>query len=389
MFFYTLAIMSLLSSKLPGIGTNIFTVMSQMATEHKAINLAQGFPDFETDPKLISLINKAYTAGHNQYAPMSGVMGLRERISEKFEDLYGISYDPDTEVTVTAGGTQAIFTAIASIISPGDEAIIFEPAYDCYGPTVKLFGGLVKTYEMTPPDFKIDWQIIKKLISVNTKLIILNSPHNPTGTLLKEEDFKELQRITAGTDILIISDEVYEHITFDGIKHLSTACFPDLKERSFIIASFGKLLHATGWKVGYCLAPAHLMKEFRKTHQFNVFSVNTPIQWAIADYLKNKSAYNEISAIFQKKRDLFRGLLNNGRLKLLPCNGSYFQCVSFEGVSDETDVKFAETLIKKYKVAGIPVSALFQRNTDYKLIRFCFAKKDETLEKAAAQLMKI
>lgn len=381
--------MSILSSKLPGIGTNIFTTMSQLATEYKAINLAQGFPDFETNPKLISLINKAYAGDHNQYAPMAGIISLRERISEKFENLYNVSYNPDTEITITAGGTQAIFTAIASIISPGDEAIIFEPAYDCYGPTVKLFGGLVKTYEMAPPDFKIDWQIVKKLISVNTKLIVLNSPHNPTGTLLGPDDFRELQRITAGTDILILSDEVYEHITFDGQKHITTASYPELRERSFIVASFGKLLHATGWKIGYCLAPENLMKEFRKTHQFNVFCVNNPMQWAIAEFLKSKDAYSDINGLFQQKRDFFKDLLKGSKLALLPCNGSYFQCVSYENISDEKDLVFAERLIKEYKVAGIPISSFYQRNTDNNLLRFCFAKKNETLEQAAIQLLKI
>lgn len=381
--------MTLLTSKLPGIGTNIFTVMSQMAAEYGAINLAQGFPDYDVDPKLISLINKAYTDGNNQYAPMPGMLSLRQEISSKFQKLYNVTYNPETEITVTAGGTQAIFTAIASIISPGDEAIIFEPAYDCYGPTVKLFGGLVKTYEMAPPDFKIDWQTVKKLISVNTKLIVINTPHNPTGSLLTDEDYKELQRITNGTDIFILSDEVYEHMVFDGRKHISPVTYPDLKEKTIVIASFGKLLHATGWKVGYCLAPEYIMKEFRKTHQFNVFSVNTPIQVAIANYLQDHSTYMGISDMFQKKRDLFRGLLKNSKFQLMPCDGSYFQTASFENISDLKDTEFCEMLIKEYKVAAVPLSAFYQRNTDHKLIRFCFAKKDETLQKAAEQLLKL
>lgn len=381
--------MTTLNSKLPGIGTNIFSVMSQMATEHGAINLAQGFPDYQVDSKLINLISNSYKAGHNQYAPMPGVLSLRQAVSEKFHALYGIKYNPDNEITVTAGGTQAIFTVIASIIGPGDEAIVFEPAYDCYGPTVKLFGGLVKTYEMMPPDFKIDWQTVKKLISVNTKLIILNSPHNPTGSLLTGEDYKELQRITQGTDIIILSDEVYEHMVFDGKKHISPVSDTELREKTIIVASFGKLLHATGWKVGYCLAPESIMKEFRKTHQFNVFAVNTPIQVAIAEYLADENNYLGISDFFQQKRDLFRNLLKDSKFKLLPCAGSYFQTVSYENISNISDTAFAEQLIKEYKVACIPLSAFYQRATDHKLIRFCFAKKDETLKKAANLLLKV
>ncbi|PTS97675.1 methionine aminotransferase [Pedobacter sp. HMWF019] len=374
-------------SKLPGTGTTIFTVMSKLAEEHQAINLSQGFPDYDCDPKLIEFVNEAMKSGQNQYAPMTGLPILRELVAQKVNDLYNANYHPDTEVTITAGGTQAIFTALTACINPGDEVIIFEPAYDSYAPTIKMLGGLVKPYQMAPPNYEIDWNMVKKLFSANTKMIILNSPHNPTGSILSETDIQELIKLTRNTDILILSDEVYEHLIYDERKHLSIALYPELRERSFIIASFGKLLHATGWKTGYCIAPEPLTKEFRKIHQFNVFSVNTPMQAAIARYLRDAEVYNGLSSFFQQKRDKFRDLLQNTRFDLLPCSGSYFQCVTYSRISDEKDTELAIRLIKDFRVASIPVSAFYLHNTDHHVLRFCFAKKQETLEKAVERLI--
>lgn len=378
-----------ITSKLPQVGTTIFTVMSALAKEHNAINLSQGFPDFDCDPQLIKLIHKQMKDGNNQYAPMPGVLALREILAKKIEHLHSSTYHPETEITITAGGTQAIFTALCAIIRPNDEVIIFEPAYDSYAPTVKALGGLVKSFEMAPPDFKIDWSYVKKLISTDTKMIIVNSPHNPTGTILKDEDIKELINITKNTDILILSDEVYEHIIFDNHKHRSLAAYPELKERTFVVSSFGKLFHTTGWKIGYCCAPELLMNEFRKIHQYNVFSVNTPIQLAIAEYLKNSEVYLQLSEFFQQKRDFFRNILSETRFRLLPCEGSYFQNVTYENISDKKDTKFSIDLLKNNKVACIPNSVFYTRGTDYKTLRFCFAKKQETLEKAVEKLLKL
>ncbi|MCZ4222422.1 methionine aminotransferase [Pedobacter rhodius] len=378
-----------IQSKLPGIGTTIFSVMSKLAAEHNAINLSQGFPDYPCDPKLTELVSKAMKDGFNQYAPMPGNPFLKETIAEKVEKLYRVKYNPDTEITITAGGTQAIFTALAAIINPGDEVIIFEPAYDCYAPTIKLLGGQVKTYELAPPNYDIDWDMVKKLFTSNTRMIILNSPQNPTGSILSEEDMKLLIKLVSGTDILILSDEVYEHLVYDEQKHTSVMLFPELKKRSFVIASFGKLLHATGWKLGYCLAPEPLTKEFRKVHQFNVFSVNSPMQQAIADYIKEPGNYSGIATFFEKKRDFFRGLLAESRFELLPCKGSYFQCASYSKISDEKDTDFSIRLIKEFGVATIPVSAFYQKATDHKIIRFCFAKENLTLESAAKKLKNV
>jgi len=376
-------------SKLPGTSTTIFTVMSQLAAEHKAINLSQGFPDYDIDPKLMDFVTNAMKEGHNQYAPMTGIPALRELIADKVNHLYGSNYNPETEVTVTAGGTQAIFTALSAYITSGDEVIIFEPAYDSYAPTIKMLGGLVKPYELAPPDYEIDWEMVKKLFTANTKMIILNSPHNPTGAVLSDKDIEALIKLTKDTDILILSDEVYEHLIYDGQQHKSIAMYPELRERAFIVASFGKLLHATGWKTGYCVAPENLMKEFRKVHQFNVFSVNTPMQVGIARYLKDPAVYMDLPGFFQQKRDLFRSLISQTKFKLLPCNGSYFQCVTYSHFSDEADTVIAKRLITDYGVASIPVSAFYIRNTDHQVLRFCFAKKQDTLEKAVERLMKL
>lgn len=378
-----------ITSKLPNVGTNIFSVMSQLATENDAINLSQGFPDFESPVELVNLVTEHMQKGHNQYAPMPGVLALREKIAEKINKLHSANFNPETEITVTAGGTQAIFTALTAVINPNDEVIIFEPAYDCYSPAIKLLGGLVKSFELSAPDYKIDWEMLKKLISNHTRLIILNSPHNPTGMVLTEDDIKQLSHLIDDTDILILSDEVYEHIIFDGKPHLSMARYPSLRDRTFIIASFGKLFHNTGWKMGYCAAPAWLMKEFRKVHQFLVFSVNTPFQYAIADFLNNESFYLDLKDFYQTKRDTFRSLMQQTRFDLLPCYGSYFQCVQYHRIANEPDLQFAKRLITEFGVAGIPVSAFFNRRTDEHVLRFCFAKKQETLEKAVERLIKV
>ncbi|MDB5135363.1 MAG: 2-keto-4-methylthiobutyrate aminotransferase apoenzyme [Mucilaginibacter sp.] len=376
-------------SKLPQAGTTIFTVMSALANELGAINLSQGFPDYETSPELIELVNQAMKNGHNQYAPMAGLMSLREAISRKTEKLYGAIYNPDTEITITAGGTQAIFTAITAAINPNDEVIIFEPAFDCYAPAIKLAGGIVKSLELEPPDYRIRWDMVKRLINNRTKMIILNSPHNPTATILHRQDIDELSAIVKNQDILILSDEVYEHLIYDGETHQSMARYPELQKRSFIIASFGKPFHATGWKVGYCMAPAALMQEFRKIHQFLVFSVNAPMQFAIAEYLKNEDTYLSLPSFFQQKRDYFRKGLENSRFEILPCSGSYFQSVRYSNITDEKDSDFAMRLAREIGVASIPVSAFYSKGNDHHVLRFCFAKKQETLDKAVDRLIKV
>ncbi|MDB4927221.1 methionine aminotransferase [Mucilaginibacter sp.] len=379
--------MTSIVSKLPQVGTTIFTTMSALAAEVDAINLSQGFPDYDCSPELIELVNKAMKDGHNQYAPMAGVKALREQIAYKTEKLHGAVYNPDTEITVTAGGTQAIFTAISAVIHPNDEVIIFEPAFDCYAPAIKLMGGIVKSLELEPPDYRIAWDMVKKLVNSRTKLIILNSPHNPTATILRKEDIEELSAIVKNQNILILSDEVYEHLIYDGETHHSMARYPELQQRSFIVASFGKLLHATGWKIGYCLAPAYLMQEFRKVHQFLVFSVNSAMQYGIAEYLKNEDIYLSLPGFFQQKRDHFRKGLAQTGLELLPSYGSYFQSVKYGHLTLESDTDFALRLIKEAGVACIPTSVFYTQGTDYRVLRFCFAKKQETLDDAVNRLI--
>jgi len=376
-------------SKLPQVGTTIFTVMSGLANELGAVNLSQGFPDYETSPELIELVNQAMKNGYNQYAPMAGMMSLREEISKKTEKLYGAYYNPDTEITITAGGTQAIYTAITTVIHPNDEVIIFEPAFDCYAPAIKVAGGIVKSLELEPPDYKINWEMVKRLVNNRTRMIILNSPHNPTATILQKEDIEQLSAIVKNQDILILSDEVYEHLIYDGQSHLSMARYADLRQRSFIVASFGKPFHATGWKVGYCMAPAHLMNEFRKVHQFLVFCVNAPMQVGIAEYLKNEEHYLGLKGFFQQKRDYFRDALKSSRFELLSCSGSYFQSVRYGRISDEKDAELAIRLTKEIGVASIPVSAFYNMGTDHHVLRFCFAKRQETLDKAVDRLIKV
>ena len=381
--------MRALTSKLPQTGTTIFTVMSALAAEVGAINLSQGFPDYDCDPYLVELVDNAMKSGHNQYAPMAGVMALREQIAYKTEKLYGAVYNPDTEITITAGGTQAIFTAISAIIHPNDEVIIFEPAYDCYSPAIKLMGGVVKSLELEPPNYRIAWDMVKKLITNRTKMIILNSPHNPTATILHQQDIEALSALVKDQDIYILSDEVYEHLIYDGETHQSMARYPELQQRSFIVASFGKLCHATGWKIGYCLAPAHLMQEFRKIHQFLVFSVNTPAQYGITEYLKNEQVYLGLPEFFQQKRDHFRNGIEQTRFKLLPCYGSYFQSVTYNDITDERDTDFAIRLAKEFGVATIPTSGFYSKGTNHSVLRFCFAKRQETLDKAVDRLMTV
>jgi len=376
-------------SKLPQVGTTIFTVMSALATEVGAINLSQGFPDFETSPELIKLVNNAMKKGHNQYAPMPGVMALREEIAKKTEKLYGAVYNPDTEITITAGGTQAIFTAITAVINPNDEVIIFEPAFDCYAPAIKLAGGIVKSLELSPPDYRIPWDMVKRLINSKTRMIILNTPHNPTATILHKKDIDELSALVKNQDILILSDEVYEHLIFDGEMHHGMARYPELQQRSFIVASFGKPFHATGWKVGYCMAPAFLMQEFRKVHQFLVFSVNAPLQYAIAEHLKDENTYLSLPDFFQQKRDYFRKGLEATKFELLPCSGTYFQSVTYNGITDEKDSDFALRLTRDIGVAAIPTSVFYTQGTDHHVLRFCFAKRQETLDKAVDRLLKL
>lgn len=378
-----------ITSKLPQVGTTIFTTMSALAAQVGAINLSQGFPDYDCPPELIELVHKAMKDGHNQYTPMAGLMALREQISIKFEKLYGAQYHPDTEITVTAGGTQGIFTAIAAAIQPNDEVIVFEPAYDSYAPAIKVMGGLVRSLELSPPDYRIPWDMVRRLITNRTKMIILNSPHNPTATILQQHDIDELIKIVADRDILILSDEVYEHLIYDGQTHQSMARYEELRKRSFIVASFGKLFHSTGWKIGYTVAPEVLMKEFRKVHQFLVFSVNSPMQYAIAEYLRDESTYLGLAGFFQQKRDHFREAMSHTRFELLPCEGSYFQSVKYSNISDEKDVDIALRITKEFGVASIPTSVFYSRGTDHHILRFCFAKRQETLDNAVNKLMKV
>jgi len=380
---------SSIKSKLPQVGTTIFTVMSQLAHKNNAINLSQGFPDFESSAELISLVNNAMKKGLNQYAPMPGILSLRDQISIKTENLYGAIYHPESEITITAGATQAIYTAIAATIREGDEVIIFTPAYDCYEPAIELNGGKTVFLQMHAPNYKVDWEVVKKLITQRTKMIIINTPHNPTGTVLEEEDMLALEKIVSDTDIVLISDEVYEHIIFDGKQHQSVSKYPGLAERSFIVSSFGKTFHNTGWKMGYCLAPKNLMVEFRKAHQFIVFSANTPVQYGLAEYLKNEENYLSLNSFYQEKRDLFIRALEGSAFKVKPSAGTYFQLLDYSELSNEKDTAYAIELTKEHKIASIPISPFYQKDIDDTMLRFCFAKETETLERAAEILKSI
>tara|TARA_R110002073_G_scaffold279026_1_gene442953 strand:+ start:212899 stop:214056 length:1158 start_codon:yes stop_codon:yes gene_type:complete len=376
-------------SKLPNVTTSIFTVMSKLASEHKAINLSQGFPDFQSDPQLIELVSSAMKNGYNQYAPMQGVLELRAQIAEKFANLYNANYNPETEITITAGATQALFTIISAFVNKGDEVLIFKPAYDCYEPAITLHKGKTVSVQLQGPDYKIDWSSVKDLISSNTKMVIINTPHNPSGVVWSREDMLSLENLVKDTNIIVVSDEVYEHIIFDDVAHQSACLFDGLKERSFIVASFGKTFHNTGWKMGYCAAPEVLMKEFRKVHQFNVFSANHPIQIALAAYLKNASNYLDLNAFYQQKRDFFLNAIKTSRFKVIPSSGTYFQLLDYSAITTKSDVDFATELVKKNKIAAVPISVFNDNGLDQKLLRFCFAKKEETLSKAAEILCSI
>ncbi len=376
-------------SKLPDVGTTIFAVMTKLANEHHAINLSQGFPDFDCDPELIERVHYYMRQGLNQYAPMQGVMPLRERLVEKIEALYGATYDPETEITITSGATEALYEAVTAVVQPGDEVIVFEPAYDSYTPAIRLSGGRPVPIAMQPPHYRIPWAEVGQAIGPRTRMMILNSPHNPTGAVLVDEDIEQLRRLVRGTDIVLLSDEVYEHIIFDGEPHRSLCRYPDLAERSFVVSSFGKTYHATGWKLGYCVAPKTLMREFQRVHQFVTFCSNTPVQYAYADYLQKKEKYLQLPEFYQQKRDHFQALLRDSRFRVVPCRGTYFQLLDYSAVSDEPDTQFARRLTTEYGIAAIPPSVFYQNRNDYKVLRFCFAKTDETLERAAEILCKI
>lgn len=377
------------TSKLPGISTSIFAVMTKMANDYNAINLSQGFPDFNCSEELLDLVNYFMKEGNNQYAPMPGTIELRKQISIKVKSLYRNEYDFNTEITVTAGATQALFTAFTALINSGDEVIIFEPAYDSYIPAIKINGGVPVNIKLNENNFSIPWQKVRNAITKKTKCIVINSPHNPTGTILNDDDIKQLIEIVKDKNIFIISDEVYEHIVFNGLKHLSLSRYKELAEKSFIISSFGKTFHTTGWKIGYACAPEKLMNEFRKIHQFIVFAVNTPIQLAIAKFMQDSKNYLGLDKFYQGKRDLFAGLIKNSRFKLNNCNGTYFQLLDYSAISDKNDIDFCKSLVKDYGIAAIPLSPFYVESSDKKLIRICFAKRDEVLNQAADKLSRL
>jgi methionine aminotransferase len=380
-----------IQSKLPNVGTTIFTVMSALATEKSAVNLGQGFPDFDCDPALVDAVTAAMKNGLNQYPPMTGVPVLREAIAKKVQKIYGHSYDPASEITVTAGATQAILTAVLCSVHPGDEVVVIEPAYDSYLPAIELAGGkpVIVQMEVDAGGYSVPWAKVQAAVTKKTRLIMINSPHNPTGSVLRETDIRALTDIVRGTDILILSDEVYEHMVYDGARHESVCRHPELASRSFVVSSFGKTYHVTGWKVGYVAAPAALTAEFRKVHQFNVFTVNTPVQHGLAQYMTNPGPYLELPAFYQHKRDLFRDGLKTTRFKLLPSDGTYFQCVEYSGISDMQEAEFAKWLTTEIGVAAIPVSAFYNEPKESGIVRFCFAKKDETLRTALERLAKL
>jgi len=378
-----------ITSKLPDTETSIFAIMSGLAQEYGAINLSQGFPDFPVSKELISLINKYMLEDKNQYAPMPGVPVLRQQIADKIELLYGKNINPEVEITVTAGATQALFTAITAFINKGDEVIIFEPAYDSYVPSIKINGGIPVYIELSKPDFKIDWEKVKKRITPKTKMIIINTPNNPGGYILSEEDLNRLNSLTQNTDIIVLSDEVYEHIIFDHYKHESILKFEELYQRSMAVYSFGKTFHATGWKMGYTVAPPLLMEEFRKVHQFNVFSVNTPIQFALAEYLKIPENYLQLPQFYQQKRDFFVNAIEESRFKIIPSHGTYFQVLDYSEISDMPEFDFAVWMTKNKGLASIPASSFYHNKKNQQILRFAFPKEEETLLKAAEILKNI
>jgi len=376
-----------ITSKLPAVGTTIFATMSALAAEHKAVNLGQGFPDFPMSEELVELVAKAMRDQYNQYAPMPGWVSLREAIAEKVHYLYGASVNPDSEITITPGGTYAIYSAFTSFLQPGDEVILFEPAYDSYIPNIEVNGAKAVRIPLVYPDYHIDWNAVRAAITPRTRAILINSPHNPTGAVISATDIEELRKTVEGTSILILSDEVYEHLIFDGISHQSILRYPDLFARSFVCFSFGKVYNCTGWKLGYCIAPAALMKEFRKIHQFNAFSCFTPTQVALASFLQNRDAYLTLSELMQQKRDFFIDQMKATRFTLLPSYGSYFICAKYDQISEEGDMDFAVRLTKEAGVTTIPVSAFYADGKDDKVLRFCFSKKKETIEQAVERLV--
>ena len=376
-------------SRLPQVGTTIFSTMSALATEHGAVNLGQGFPDFDCDPALVNAVTRAMQSGHNQYPPMPGVPALRQAVAAKIEALHARQYCANSEITITAGATQAILTAILACVQPGDEVIVLEPCYDSYVPNIELAGGVVVRVPLTPGSFRPDFGKIAAALTPRTRLIIVNTPHNPSATVWTEADMRTLEELLAPTNVLLISDEVYEHMVFDGAMHQSAARFPGLAERAFIVSSFGKTFHVTGWKVGTVAAPAPLTAEFRKVHQFNVFTVNTPVQHGLAEYLRAPAPYLQLPAFYQAKRDLFRQGLEGSRLRLLPSTGSYFQCVDISAVSNLSESDFCQWLTREIGVAAIPLSAFYGDSFDQRVVRFCFAKKDETLRTALQRLRRL
>jgi methionine aminotransferase len=380
-----------LVSRLPHVGTTVFTRMSQLAIDHGAVNLGQGFPDFACDPALVELVTDAMRAGHNQYPPMTGLPALRQAISAKVEATYGHRYDANTEITVTAGASQAIQSAILAVVHPGDEVIVIEPAYDCYAPAIALAGGVVVpvTMRLDADGYRVEWADVRAAVTPRTRMVVINTPHNPTGTILRQADLEALVAIVQDTQILVLSDEVYEHMVFDGEPHASVARHPALAERAFVVSSFGKTFHVTGWKIGYVAAPAALMVEFRKVHQYNVFCVNAPMQHAIAAYLEDPAPWRDLPAFYQAKHDLFRAGLAASRFTLLPSDGTYFQCVRYNTISDLSEAEFAEWLTREIKVAAIPVSAFYSQPKESHVVRFCFAKKDETLQLALERLVRL
>ncbi|WP_133685896.1 methionine aminotransferase [Maribacter spongiicola] len=377
------------ASKLPDVKTTIFTTVGNLARKHKAIDLSQGFPNFQADKKLKSLVSEAINIGYNQYAPMQGYYGLREVISEKIASLHNHNYSPVDEITITVGATQAIFTAITAFVNKGDEVIVIKPAYDCYEPAITLNGGISVYVQLNAPNYKIDWTAFQNKITDKTKMVIINTPHNPSGTILTKWDMEQLEKILKPTNIILLSDEVYEHIIFDGQVHESASRFPDLANRSFVCASFGKTFHVTGWKMGYCVAPAELMAEFRKVHQFAVFCVNHPVQRALAIYLKNESHYLDLNNFYQQKRDFFLEGIKSSKFKFKPSQGTYFQLLNYTNISNEEDEVIGKRLITENGIASIPISSFNVDNRNDHMLRFCFAKKQETLEKAVEILCKL
>ena len=376
-------------SKLPHVGTTIFTQMSSLAAQYNAINLGQGFPDFMMSDALIDLVNAAMKKGHNQYVHMNGLGLLRERIAEKSERLYSVMLNPETDITVTPGGTYAIYTALTTVLRPGDEVIVFEPAYDSYIPTIELNGAVPILIPLIYPDYSIDWDLVKQKLSPKTKMIILNTPHNPTGSILGTNDIEQLRALVKNTNLFILSDEVYEHLIFDNKQHESMLRYSDLLERSFVCFSFGKTYHCTGWKMGYCIAPAAMMSEFRKVHQYNCFSCHSPVQFALADYLQQEAPYLQLGKELQQKRDYFQQMMQQTKFKALPTYGSYFQLYSYGGITEESEKDFAIRLTKEYGVASIPAAAFYVNGTENKVLRFCFVKNEATLEAAVNRLVTV